>query len=243
MKVYRRSIDSTLGETGQNHTANQITESGDILTGEPAKPAWERIREVGPITAYFRTIWSVTSRPVEFFETLPSRGPVAVVLLFWSLTTLPPMIISGFQANAFLEETVTMLMTAPRPAYLVLPWWLLTIAAPLVQFLSLLTGLAAVHMMLQIMGYAAGGWSGTYRAGGYASGPAVLGFIPLVGAPIATIWVALLQFIALRRIHKVSFGILLLAYLLPVLLVSFIGVAALLIVVSIVAPDLLPLGF
>ena len=243
MKVYRRSIESIHRETGQNHTINQIAESGDILTGEPVKPAWEQIREVGPITAFFRTVWSVITRPVVFFETLPSRGPVAVVLLFWSLTTLPPMIVSGIQANAFLEEMVTMLMTAPRPAYLVIPWWLFTIVVPLMQFLSLLSGLAAVHMMLQMMGYAAGGWSGTYRAGGYASGPAVLGFVPLVGAPIAAIWVGLLQFIALRRIHKISIGILMLAYLLPVLLVSFIGVAALLIVLSIVAPDLLPFGF
>ncbi len=211
------------------------------MTEESAKPAWEQLREVGPITAFFKTVWSVTSRPVEFFETLPSRGPVAVVLLFWSLTTLPPMIIAGIQANAFLEETISMMMTAPRPAYMEIPWWLLTIAAPLMQFLSLLTGLAAVHMLLQMMGYASGGWSGTYRAGGYASGPAVLGFVPLVGVPIAAIWVALLQFIALRRIHKVSRGILLLAYLLPVLLILFIGVAAVLIVLSIVAPDLLNL--
>ena len=208
---------------------------------EQPLPAWERLRELGPLTAFFRTVWDVVSRPVSFFEALPAGGPVPPAVLFWALTTLPPMVVSGMQANSFLNEVISITMTSPRPGYLQIPWWVLTVAAPLLQFVSLLTGLAVVHMLLQMMGRAGGGWRGTFRAGGYASGPAVFGFVPLVGAPLAAVWVAVLQFVALKRVHRVPAWVLLLAYMLPVLAILLIGVAVLLIVISFVSPDLLNL--
>ncbi|MCK4772684.1 MAG: hypothetical protein KAT18_07170, partial [Candidatus Latescibacteria bacterium] len=140
------------------------------MTEEQAAPSWERLKELGPLTAFFRTAWNVIAGPVRFFEALPARGPVIPAILFWALTTLPPMVFSGIQANSFLKEVFSMTMTAPRPGYLEIPWWVFTVAAPLLQFTCLLGGLAVVHMLLQMMGYDRGGWSGTYRAAGYASG-------------------------------------------------------------------------
>lgn len=151
------------------------------------------------------------------------------------------MVVAGIQANSLLKEVLSLTLTAPRPAYFEIPWWVFTVAAPLFQFACLLGGLAVVHMLLQIMGYDRGGWRGTYRASGYASGPAVFGFVPLLGAPLSALWVGVLQYIALKRVHRVPTGILLLAYLVPVAAILLVVVGVVLVVLALVAPDLLGL--
>lgn len=204
-------------------------------------PAWERISETGPLTAFFGTIIDVVRAPILFFEALPPSGPVARVVGFWILTTLPPMFISGISAYAFLNEMLEILVTSPEPLYFTIPWWVFVIVAPLLQFASLLADLCAVHVLLKLMGHARGGWGGTFRAGGYASAPAIFGYIPYVGALVGGVWMGILQFIALKRIHQVPVWILLLAYLLPVVVILILAVATVVIVVSLIAPDLLGL--
>lgn len=206
-------------------------------------PAWERIEDEGPLTGFFGTAIDVIRAPIPFFEALSPTGPVASVIGFWLLTTLPPMVISGLSAWTFLNEMVEILVTAPEPVYLAIPWWVFVIVAPLLQFASLLADLCAVHVLLSLMGRARGGWSGTFRAGGYASAPALFGYIPYIGALAGGLWVAILQFVALRRIHDVPVGILLLAYLLPVVVILILAAAAVVAAIAIISPDLLDFSF
>jgi hypothetical protein len=110
------------------------------------------------------------------------------------------------------------------------------IAAPLLQFASLLADLCAVHLLLKLMGHARGGLSGTFRAGAYASAPAVFGYVPYIGAIAAGLWVAILQFVGLKRVHQVPTGILLLAYILPVVVVLLLAAAILVASLSLISP-------
>jgi len=207
-------------------------------------PAWERIGDDGPLTAFFGTILDVLRAPIRFFEELQPAGPVAAVIGFWLLTTLPPMVISGVSAYAFLQEMIEILVTAPEPMTFTIPWWAFVIVAPLLQFTSLLADLCAVHVLLKMMGHARGGWRGTFRAGGYASAPAIFGYLPYVGAMIGGLWMGILQFVALKRIHQAPTGILLLAYLLPVVAILIVAAATVVIAISLISPDLLTIpGF
>jgi len=204
-------------------------------------PAWERIGDDGPITAFFGTILDVLRAPIRFFEELPPSGPVARIFGFWMLTTLPPMVISGISAFAFLQEMLEILVTAPEPMVFTIPWWVFVIVAPLLQFTSLVADICAVHMLLKMMGHARGGWRGSFRAGGYSSAPAIFGYIPYVGAMVGGLWIMLLQFVALKRIHQVPTGILILAYLLPVVVILIVAAAVVVITISLISPDLLAL--
>ncbi len=204
-------------------------------------PAWERIAEAGPLTAFFGTVIDVIRAPIRFFESLSPSGPAASVIGFWMLTTLPPMVISGISAHAFLREMLEILVTTPEPVFITIPWWVFVIVAPLLQFASLLADICAVHTLLKMMGHARGGWSGTFRAAGYASAPAIFGYIPYVGALVGGLWMGVLQFVALKRIHQVPTWILLLAYLLPVVVILILATATVVIVISLIAPDLLGL--
>lgn len=200
-------------------------------------PAWEQMAETGPLTAFFRTIADVVARPTSFFTQLSPEGPVGRVIGFWAATALPPLVVVGISANALIRNLITVTLSAPQPAQWRIPWWVLTVAAPLLQFLSLLFGLVVVHLVLQMLDEDRGGWSGTFRAAGYASAPAVFGLVPIVGAPVAGLWVAILQFKALRRVHRAGIGMLLLAYLLPVVVALAIGIGLALILVVLIAPE------
>ena len=101
--------------------------------------------------------------------------------------------------------------------------------------------ICAVHILLRLMGHASGGWRGSLRAGGYSSAPAVLGFVPYAGAMMGGLWIMVLQFVALKRVHRAPTGILLLAYLLPVVAVLILAAAAMVIAISLISPDLLAL--
>jgi|GEM_PF-2565943 len=204
-------------------------------------PPWERFREAGPLSAFIGTLWSVLRSPALFFSRLRADGPVRPALLFWIVTTLPPFVVSGIEGYSFMQETIDILMTAPRPGVFEIPWWIFVVVAPLVQFASLLSGLAMVHLVLTLLGYARGGWRGTWRAGGYASAPAVFGYLPLVGVLVAGIWTAVLQYMALKRVHAAPTWAVLLAYLIPVAGIMAIGIGLVLIVIAVVAPAFLGL--
>ncbi len=113
-----------------------------------------------------------------------------------------------------------------------IPWWVFVIVAPILQFASLLADICAVHILLKMMGHDRGGWRGSFRAGGYASAPAVFGYIPYIGAMVGGLWMGVLQFVGLKRIHQVPTGILLLAYLLPVVVILILAAAAMVIAIS-----------
>ncbi len=204
-------------------------------------PAWERFREVGPLSAFFGTLFDILRAPGAFFSRLPTDGSVRAALVFWVVTTLPPFVVSGIEGYSFMQETIDIIMTAPRAGMFEVPWWIFVIVAPLVQFASLLCGLAMVHLILTLLGHARGGWRGTWRAGGYASAPAVLGFLPLIGVLVAGLWTAVLQYVALRRVHAAPVWAVLLAYLIPVVAVLLIAVGLVLVVIAFVAPSFLGL--
>ena len=201
-------------------------------------PAWERPAERGPLTSFFATVIAVVSGPDRYFRELDPDGPIGPALSFWSLTTLPPLVVSGFSGNRLLNRLLSGELTASAPLDWHIPWWVLTVVAPLVQFANILLGLAVVHLVLRGLKEAHGGWSGTMRAAGYASAPAVFGLVPIAGAPIAGLWMAILQFMALRRVHGARTSVLLAAYLLPVLAALLVVALLAVIAIRIFAPDL-----
>ncbi|MFO7767870.1 MAG: YIP1 family protein [bacterium] len=186
-------------------------------------PAWERTRDLGPLTGFFVTVRETLTRPRDFFEGLSAEGPWERVLGFWALTSLPPMAAAGVSAHRFVQRIPELAQVDPASVPFHVPWWVFTIAGPLLQFLGLLFGLALVHLVLRLLGGGEEGWTGSLRAAGYASSPALLGFIPVAGGLIGGLWAALLQYYALLRVHREHPGRLLLAYLLPVLLFAVVG--------------------
>jgi hypothetical protein len=192
----------------------------------PRQPPWEHIDEKGPLTAFFATVWQVLSRPDAFFRDLDPDGPVGRVFGFWLLTALPPLVVSGLSANRLIERMLSGEFTGGTALDWHLPGWVLPAAAPLVQFGGLLLGVAVIHIVLRGLGQARGGWTGTWRAAGYASAPALVGLVPVVGSMVAGLWAAVVQYMALRRVHGAPTWAVVTAYLVPFLFVMLLAILA-----------------
>jgi len=194
-------------------------------------PPWERTAELGPLTGFFTTVWAVLTRPSDFFGGLEAEGPWERVVGYWALTSLPPMVLAGMSAHRFVQRLPELAQVDPSAIPFHIPWWVFVVLGPALQFLSLLFGLALVHLVLRLLGGGQGGWTGSLRAAGYASSPAILGFVPVVGGLLGGLWAALLQYYGLLKVHRERAGRLLAAYVLPVLL--FLGTGSLLAVAAI----------
>lgn len=202
------------------------------------RPPWERTGQVGPLTGFFATVWQVLSAPRDFFEGLDASGPWERVLGFWALTSLPPMVWAGLSAHRFVQRIPELAQVDPSAVPFHIPWWVFVVLGPALQFLSLLFGLVLVHLVLRLIGGGQGGWTGSLRAAGYASSPAILGFVPVVGGLIGGLWAALLQYYGLLKVHDEDSWRLLLAYLLPVLLFLALGGLLALAAIRYLAPHL-----
>lgn len=209
-------------------------------SGSPADgllaPPWELRADLGILTAFVTTVGRVLARPRDFFEGLRSDGPVGSVLLFWALAALPPLMVGGAGTHDFLERLPGLINVDPASIPFHFPWWVFVIVLPLLQLGALLSAVLLVHLMLSLLGGTNGGLSGTLRAAGYASAPALVGLVPLVGGLVAGLWVGILQYFALWKVHGTDHTRLVLAYLLPALLAVALGIALAAALVPVIQP-------
>jgi hypothetical protein len=199
-------------------------------------PPWERRSELGPLTAFVTTLGGVLAHPRSFFERLDPRGPVGSALVFWALTTLPPLVVSGAGSHDFLERLPALLEVDPSVIPFHFPLWMFVVVLPLLQCGSLFGAVLLIHGMLALLGGATGGLRGTLRAAGYGAAPALVSLVPLVGGLVAGLWVGILQYYALFWVHRCGHGRLLLAYLLPAILAVVAGLALAAALVPVLTP-------
>ena len=86
-----------------------------------------------------------------------------------------------------------------QPGALVARALAFTILGPLGNVLSLYVVAALTHVVLRVLGSAKNPFAETLAAIGYATAPALLSVVPLVGAVVGGVWQFVLIFIALRR--------------------------------------------
>jgi hypothetical protein len=208
-------------------------------TDRPAdlgRPPWEERADVGALTAFVATVGRVLIHPRAFFVRLPAKGPVAEVILFWMLTTLPPLMVSGAGTHHFLERLPDLINVDPASIPFHFPLWVFVMVLPLLQLVALLSAVLLVHLMLSLLGGAGGGLVATLRAAGYASAPALVGLLPLVGGLVAGLWVGVLQYYALWKVHRTGHTRMVLAYLLPALLAVALGIVLAAALVPVISP-------
>jgi hypothetical protein len=209
--------------------------SDDSASG-PGPPPWEQRADLGVLTAFFTTVGRILTRPRAFFGGLSPDGPVATVLLFWVLTALPPLMVGGAGTHDFLERLPALINVDPASIPFHFPLWVFVVALPLLQLGALLSAVLLVHAMLALLGGAKGGLAGSLRAAGYASAPALVGLVPLVGGLVAGLWVGILQYFALWKVHRTDHTRLVLAYLLPAFIAIALGIALAAALVPVISP-------
>jgi len=80
------------------------------------------------------------------------------------------------------------------------------VVTPVIAVVGFFINVALVHVALMIVGGNKKGFVGTFRALGFAQGPALFNVVPFCGSFISWIWTLVLGVIGLAKLHQVSVG-------------------------------------
>ena len=186
--------------------------------GEPIRqgPPWEQPGEAR-FERYFETIVNVVTRPVQFFETLRTSGPIVPPLLF----AVIGMTIGGivtylygqvfeFSFHQFIQGYFVGQPGAPdtlayggRPDTGLIGHLVAIIFMPILTVLILLIQAGITHLLLTVFGKRTVGYDGTLRIYAYYQGTlAWLSLIPFCSDLIIMIWGTVLAIIGVERMHR-----------------------------------------
>ena len=179
-------------------------------SGEP--PPWE-----DPAVSFPQALvetWRLSVfRPGTFFAGLPFEQPPLRPLLYFllisilgaTLTLTWGAMLPDFQSSVladFAELDELGLWGMGGWSGRLIDFFL----TPFLSALYLVVSSAILHLLALLLAPGHRSYKATLRALCYASGPVLFGIVPVGGALVAGIWVAVLQVIGLREAHRTSTG-------------------------------------
>ncbi len=183
---------------------------------------WDERETLGLWRAWWRTSIKLISSPTQALTTAPADAPVGSSVLYALLSS-----IVGFAPTMALYALILI------PAFLLAPGKegdvatrfigpVVVVFYVVVLFTSQLAGLFVSagldHLALHLLGARPRSFSVSLRAGALATGPYLLGLVPLCSFYVFPLWSLVLRVIALSHLHRTSAGLATLAVLLPLLL-------------------------
>ena len=177
---------------------------------------WEQRKELGNISAFWRTSMLVIRRPTKFFRT-PTlhKGTLGAVMhgvLTYSLGQAAGMLFTGVlmllgaAASATLlpgreGETLASLLGVYGCVFAGFSPIVALLFGPANAILGLVLSGAISHVILSAAGKAKGSFEDTLRAISYTNAPRLFLWIPL-GGVAAWFWMLWLEVVAVRETHK-----------------------------------------
>jgi hypothetical protein len=176
---------------------------------------WERRKEIGWWSAYWRTTKLVMLEPTRTFRTPSTEAGITGSIVYGALAyTIGQMIVLLLVLAMFLVMGVAVAATAEEPAIgavfagyglCLVPFTLLQ--APVYALIGILMSGSFAHLTLVVLKQATAKFDQSLRAVAYANAPDLLALFSCV----APFWVIAAETIALREIHRCSTGTALLA--------------------------------
>ena len=188
----------------------------DIETGDEQSTPWERRSHLGLWVSVKRTLGSVMFSPKAAFSTMPVRGglrePLAFGLLVGSLSVM-----CAFFWDFLLASRGVIKPGGVSPAVLSSPllFLFLIFLTPFLVTIWLYVSSLITHLFLLLARGGQNRFEATFRVVAYSQATWVWGTIPLIGGPIGLVWWIIVLVIGLKEAHKISYGKIALAFLIP----------------------------
>lgn len=194
---------------------------------------WERRLELGLWRGIKQTITSVLFSPKAIFSAMPVRGgwsePLAFGLLVGSISSM---------AASFWEFVLAV-------SGIVQPWWsafislnvpilflFLILLSPLFVALDLLVSTVIIHLLLFLVRGGKGGFEATARVVAYSQAAMIWSMVPVIGGLLGWLWKTTVQIIGLKEAHEISYGKIIVAFLIPVGVVIVLAVTGALLFIT-----------
>jgi hypothetical protein len=186
-------------------------------------PPWESRSELGLWGAVYGTTKAVLFKPRELFAGMGFqaglREPLAYGLLTGSLGTM----VGFFWQFLWMSETLYSLVGRYLEEFsMALVFAACLILSPLYVLVTICLESLILHACLVLVRAGKNGFEATFRVVAYSQGTQVMAFIPFLGEVVALVWQCIAQMAGLREIHEISYGKIILAFLIPFVLLLLV---------------------
>ena len=220
-------ISKTMAET-RHQDAGEESEKKPLRGGAP----WENRSGLGLWQAIYQTIRRVLFSPDSYFRMLTFRGGLREPLAFGLLTGSVGCMLSVFWQVLMFSGGLLSIGDAITGQFTFgLIFLVAIIFIPIAVILGMLVSSAIWHLFLLLLGGANNGFEATFRVICYSQAAQVWGLIPFVGGWVSLIWQLIVQIIGLKEIHETSYLKVLFAFLIPVTIIVFLVITAIILLV------------
>ncbi len=199
---------------------------GHASTDRSKGTPWERRSQLGLWPSIKQTLSSFMFSPKRSYEAMAVGGglrePLAFGLLAGSIGemfTFFWQFVIASRGGVIASGGLPLVVSSP------LFFLLLILLAPVLTAISLFVWSFILHVLLFVVRGNKNGFEATFRVMAYSQAAQVWSVIPFVGGPIGWCWRVVIQVIGLKEAHRISYGKVFVALLLPVALFVVMGVA------------------
>ncbi len=203
--------------------------ASDEKKDQPSFSPWEKRSELGLWRAIFQTIKDVMLSPDTFFNSTFMDGykeSLAFGLLIGSLGSM-----IGFFWQFLIFSGGISLAIQPLIGKLTIGMIFLLLIAfvPIFIIFKILFTSLFIHILLRLVRSGENGYEATFRVISYSQAAQIIGLIPFIGSIVSFIWIFIIQIVGLREVHQTSYLKIIIAFMIPVFILLFLGILAILI--------------
>lgn len=188
-------------------------------TSQPASPVGGEFNYKDPVQSFIDSVKRVILQPSQFFSGIARNGdflnPLIFALICMEVTVILGGIIAifGISGNQSIGGLIGAMIFTPIAGAILLFIW---------------AGILHLLVML-IVGSGNAGFEATFRTVSYSSTPALVSWIPFIGA-LLNLYGIYLAIVGIREMHNTSTGKAALVVLIPVAVVLILGLLLLMVV-------------
>lgn len=176
----------------------------------------------GFIAAFFKTTQEVLFSPTRFFKKAAAGEGYWSPFIFAMISGVIGSGVALFWQWMFFSGVIPhQLLSATTYSFFLT---VAVISIPFAVALSILLGSGVIHLCLMIVGGNQRGFAPTFRAISYSHSALLFYIVPFIGSFVGVIYLFILAIHGVREGHEISTGKAVLAVLLPLIIVSGLGI-------------------
>ncbi len=192
--------------------------------GRAGAVPWENLGEHGFFKGLWATIMGAVFHPTQFFRTMPTAGGISKPMSFYILLTVLSTALQTAWNSLLFDALNQRFQFPPEFAehfHTTLGQSLIALVAviPALSVLYIFAFSAVMHLGLRTMNAASGRFEGTLRAMAYTNAVGVFSLVPFLGPLVGMFWWMAIYLIALKEVHRTTYGRVLLGIHIPVVVV------------------------
>jgi len=228
MKVYRCPHCNEQFQSESEGVVQCPNCDSEVRVSEPPQDGapWDH-GEGSWVNAYISTIKLSFSRPTYFFSSVARSADMGKPFVFAIINAaIVAVIVAAYQigfqtflAGAQVAASVESLVSAlSGPVATLVGVLIMLVVVPLLTSIGLFISSGIYHLCLMLLGAATKPFVHSFRVVCYSSGPQLLQVVPIAGGMIAGIWQLVLTIMGLKTVHETTYGKVVIAVFLPMLL-------------------------